>query len=203
MPKPLQVAITVETSFSYGVRKLSPDMRPVGDRSVLCEVDGQGHGLDFLLNTFSKYNTRASFFIETGQNCYFGDEPMAKIVQKIKIAKQDTQMMIEPAWFYYDESGEYPLDDNLIGRERCKNEALIGKALETYKRLTGESPDAIRFVEGKMDAELYELMDQLGIPMSSTIAMEKGASEGKELFLNSGRKKTEWYNGSAAFYLSR
>ncbi|MDG1437848.1 MAG: hypothetical protein P8P98_02655, partial [Emcibacteraceae bacterium] len=149
MQKPLQVTISVETAFSYGGKTPNLDVKPIGDRSVLCEVEGKGHGLDFMLETFSKHKTKASFFIETGQSCYFGDEPMAKIVSKIKAAGQETQLMVQPAWFYSDEDGNFPLNDALVGRDVGKNKELIVKAFETYMRLVGSIPEAIRFNDGR------------------------------------------------------
>ncbi|MDG1708296.1 MAG: hypothetical protein P8H03_06005 [Emcibacteraceae bacterium] len=189
MRKPLQVTITVETSFSYGGKKPDLDVKPVGDRSVLCDVDGKGEGLDYMLDTFSKHNINASFFIEAGQSCYFGDEQMTKIVKKIKDAGQETQMMVQPAWFYSDEDENFPLDDKLVGRDPELNKQLITKALENYKQLAGDIPQAIRFYDSRMENSLYDIINELDIPMSSTIAIERGTSEGKELFLNAGRKK--------------
>ena len=130
MRKPLEVTITVGTSFSIGGAFRDPEKyKPVGARSVLCG----GDGLEFMLDLFSKYNISASFFIEAANECYFGDEPMAGIVRKIQQAGQDTQLLVHPCWFYYDQSGSFSQNDSCAGREYNELKTILQKSIETFK----------------------------------------------------------------------
>jgi len=186
LKKPLEVTITVGTSFTIGGAFENPDkLNPIAERSLLCE----GNGLEFMLDTFDKYDIAASFFIECANHRYFGDQPMQSIVHKIQKAGQDTQLMIHPCWFYYDQSGSYSQNDSCAGRPYEEMKAIIKKSVEVFERWTGEKPDALRTANGQVDKQVYKIMAELGINISSSIGLEFFWPEGKEMLLCSGRSK--------------
>lgn len=188
MRKPLEVTITVDTAFNPGKSIYDEKgFKPVGKRSLLCEVDGQGHGLDFVLNTFNEHNIKSSFFVEVAQHCYFGHEPMQEMVDKIMAAGQDSQMLISPFWYYFDEGGDFPRDDSLAEREEEELKTIITKSIAEFEKLTGKKPEAFRAGGGGVDIRLYKILNELGIGISSSVAMEKFIPDGKKLLLNGGR----------------
>ena len=90
MRSPTEISITIDTEFSLaGAFEEGKYYQPVSERTVLCQVNGKEQGLGFLLKTFDKYDISASFFIETANHYFFGDEPMQNIARRIIAAGQD------------------------------------------------------------------------------------------------------------------
>lgn len=191
MSKPLEVIITIETAFSIGGSFDNPNLKPVGERSLLCEIDGVGHGLDFMLDTFHKHNIDASFFIETANHCYFGDEPMKRIFEKIKKAKQDAQLLIHPCWFHFDNESTYSTNDSCADRQEDELRTIFTKCRETFVRWTGSKPQAVRAANCQIDKQVYKVINELDIPISSSIGLGINIPVGKKLLLNGGRSKIE------------
>lgn len=192
MPKPLEITITVDTAFSIGKSFADPKrFSPVGDRGVLCEVDGRSEGLGFMLDTFKEYNIKASFFIETAQHAYFGDDPMYRIAEKIINADQDTQMLLHPAWYYYDKSSDFPANDSCAERSYDEIKNLIQKSLDAYERMCGKRPDVFRAANGQIDKQIYQILNELDIALSSSIVLEKYIPTGKDYLLYTGRAKLD------------
>ncbi|MBT7583611.1 MAG: hypothetical protein HN572_11645 [Kordiimonadaceae bacterium] len=188
MPKPLEVTITVGTSFSIGGAFENPDkFKPIAERSVLCD----GNGLDFMLDTFDQYKTNASFFIECANHYYFGDGPMKSIVDKIQAHGQDTQLMINPGWFYYDKSASYSQNDSCVERDYAELKTIVEKSIAAFKRMTGKKPDAIRTGNCQIDKQVYKIMAELDIAISSSIGQGIFRPDGKDMLLYSGRTKVD------------
>tara|TARA_R110002096_G_scaffold416576_2_gene619512 strand:- start:361793 stop:362776 length:984 start_codon:yes stop_codon:yes gene_type:complete len=184
--KPLEVTITVGTSFSIGGAFKDPENnKPVGERSVLCD----GNGLNFVLDTFNRYNTNASFFIETANHAYFGDRPMVDIANRIIKAGHDTQLLVHPCWYYYDKSGDYSQDDSCAGRDYKELKTLLEKSIETFERWCDKKPQAIRAGNYQIDKQFYKVVHDIGIPISSSIGLGMHIADGKEMLLYSGRSK--------------
>ncbi len=188
MQELLEVTITVGTSFSIGGAFSDPELyKPVGDRAVLCE----GEGLDFMLDCFARNNIKASFFIETAQTAYFGDEPMKGIVDKIHAAGQDTQLLVHPCWYYFDKSGKFSKDDSCAERNFNELREIFEKSIESFERLTGKKPDAVRCGNFQVDETVYCVLSELGIPLSTSLGFGIHKPHGKKFILNGGRKKFE------------
>lgn len=188
MSKPLEVTITVGTSFSIGGAFENPDkFKPIAERSVLCD----GNGLEFMLTTFDEYNINASFFIECANHCYFGDEPMKSIVGNIQSHNQDTQLMINPCWFYYDKSGSYSQNDSCKDRDYSQLKSIFEKSIAAFERMTGKRPDAIRTGNCQLDKQVYKIMAECDIPISSSIGQGIFIPDGKDMLLYSGRTKID------------
>ena len=186
MKKPLEVTITVGTAFSIGGAFTEPDKyKPVGARSAMCD----GDGLPFMLECFKQFNIKASFFIETGQACYFGDEPMAEIAKIIMDAGHDVQLLIHPCWYYYDESGKFSKNDSCAERDYDELKLIFEKSFATFERMTARKPDAIRCGNMQVDQQVYKIINELGVPLSSSIGLNMHTPPGKSYLLCSGRRK--------------
>lgn len=175
MKKPLEVSITIDTEFSIGGAFRNPDNKPVAEPMALCEIDGKGHGVDFLLDTFDQYGIRASFFIECLNYYYFGDEPMRSIVRKIQDAGQDTQLHIHPCWlnFNKDEAiGDFSTNDSCAEREFEELKKIFELSIEVFERWTGKRPEAIRTGSLNVDRNVYKVMSDLKIPLSSNVGLD-------------------------------
>lgn len=186
MRNPLEVTITVGTSFSIGGAFEDPaKYKPVGERSVLCE----GEGLDFMLDCFDRNGSNASFFIETAQASYFGDQPMGRIAEKIIEAGHDTQLLVHPCWYYYDESGEFSQNDSCADRNFNELRVIFEKSIATFERMTGKKPLAIRCGNFQVDPIVYQVLSDMEIPISSSIGFGVYKPDGKKFILNGGRTK--------------
>ena len=74
-----EICLTVDTEFSTnGVFADPVNRAPIGAPNVYCPVGDQQHGLPFLLRTLGRYGLPATFFVETLNTAYFGDEPMRR-----------------------------------------------------------------------------------------------------------------------------
>jgi len=194
MTKPLEVTITIDTEFSIGGATGDSRRKPVGKPSVLCEVDGKGHGVDFLLETFDKYDTRASFFIECLNYFHFGDEPMQSVVHKIQAAGQDTQLHIHPSWLSLNKNPEIgKLDANDACHDRSYEELrkIFELSIEVFERWVGKRPEAIRTGNFMVDRNVYKVMSDLNIPLASNVSLGKFKNKVGELQLFSGRSKID------------
>lgn len=186
MKKPLEVTITVGTSFSIGGAFTNPGhVRPVGERTVYCD----GHGLDFMLDTMNKHNISSSFFIETANQNYFGDGPMGRIVDEIKKAGQDRQLLVHPCWFNYSEDGGYSKNDSCAERPYDELKKILTTAQETFERWNGEKPQVIRAGNCMIDKQFYEVVSEIGIPLSSSLGLGIFVPNGKKFLIYRGRQK--------------
>jgi hypothetical protein len=94
--RPIEVCITIDTEFSIGGNFEDPALAPVTEPIVLGSVGGREQGLGFLLDSLGEFGIRATFFVETLQTAYFGDEPMGGIARRIAAAGHDVQLHSPP-----------------------------------------------------------------------------------------------------------
>lgn len=192
MRKPLEVTITIDTEFSIGGAFNDPSKRPVAEPIALCEIDGKGHGVDFLLDTFNQYDIKATFFVECLNYYYFGDQPMKSIVEKIQSAGQDPQLHIHPSWLKYykdDDFTTWETNDSCAGRDYQELKKIFEYSIEIFERWVGKRPDAIRTGNLEADLNTYKVMSELKIPIASNIGLGVWKPDDGELWLESGRTK--------------
>ena len=192
MSKPLEVTITIDTEFSIAGAFEDPSKSPVGESLALCEIDGKGHGVQFLLDTFGKYDISATFFIECLNYFYFGDQPMKSIVEKIQNAGQDSQLHIHPCWLKYfkdDPFKKWDEDDSCAGRDYEEVKKIIEYSVEIFERWSGKKPDAIRTGNLQADLNTYKAMSEVNIPIASNIGLGFWKPDDGELWVEAGRKK--------------
>jgi hypothetical protein len=81
-----------------------------------------------MLETFDRYNTNATFFVECANYFYFGDEPMQGVVKRIQAARQDVQLHVHPVWLSFNQDpsgGRFPAPRRLRGAQLRRAEAGI------------------------------------------------------------------------------
>ncbi len=193
-----QVAITIDTEFSIGGAFGDPERRtPVGAANVTCPVGGREQGLGFLLETFARHGTSATFFVEAVQTAWFGDRPMGELVERILAAGQDVQLHLHPCWtaFRYADwrsrlTAGAP-DDNCDGRETAELEALIGEGSAALQRMGAPRPVALRTGNLRADRNVYRAMRACGLPLASNVGLGLNRPTDPTLRLRGGRHRIE------------
>ncbi|NQX88671.1 MAG: polysaccharide deacetylase [Halioglobus sp.] len=188
---PTQVCITIDTEFSIAGHFQNPQRnQPVAEPMVFGNVAGREEALGFLLNTFSTFNIRASFFIECANYYFFGDEPMQTVVKRIQSAGQDIQLHIHPVWLSFAKGaleGRFPQDDHCTGRNFADLQHAFELCIAVFERWVGHQPLAVRTGSLRADNNIYRVMASLGLTLSSNIATGIFTPDDPLLQLNSGR----------------
>ncbi|MCB1842290.1 MAG: hypothetical protein KDI09_04945 [Halioglobus sp.] len=189
--KPTQVCLTIDTEFSIAGHFDSPETcPPVSEPMVYGRVNDKEEALGFLLDTLHAYDISATFFVECANYFYFGDEPMRSVVARLNAAGQDIQLHVHPVWLNFVDGelpGYFPRNDFCSARSFDDLKRVFELCIEVFERWVGKSPVAIRTGSLHTDENVYRVMQALGIPLSSNIAM--GVYEPSEPLLrhDSGR----------------
>jgi hypothetical protein len=189
--KPTQICISIDTEFTIAGHFERPETYlPVAEPAVYGTVDGKDEALGFLLETFERHNVAATFFVECANYCYFGDEPMQTVVKRLQAAGQDVQLHIHPVWLSFNkdpDTGIFPPHDDCVGRSYDELHRAFSHCVGIYQRWVGRKPLAIRTGSLRADENVYRVMSDLGIPMSSNVAMGLYQPREPQLHHNSGR----------------
>jgi hypothetical protein len=193
-----RVFITIDTEFSIGGTFDNPDVRtPIGVQNVLGMVDGVSQGLGFMLDTFRAHGIPATFFIETMQTAFFGDEPMRDLALHISGEGHDAELHLHPVWTYFDRadwrehlSRQRPNDD-LHGRSVDELVSWMQRGIDTFRRWGLPAPVALRTGNLMVDRNVYRAMAKAGIPVASNVARAVFEPEECELRLNAGVHRIE------------
>jgi hypothetical protein len=173
--EPTQICISIDTEFSIAGHFEDPVRhKPVAEPMVYGVVDGKEEALGFLLETFDRYQIRATFFVECANYFYFGDDPMRGVITRLKAASQDIQLHVHPVWLSFNQDpviGIFPRHDDCSGREFDELKQAFSVCIGIFERWVGHKPLAIRTGSMKVDETVYRVMWELGIPLSSNIAM--------------------------------
>ncbi len=193
-----QVAITIDTEFSIGGAFADPERRqPVGEANVTCPVGGREQGLGFLLETFARHGTRATFFVEALHTAWFGDEPMGKLVRRMLAAGQDVQLHLHPCWTAFRDPdwrsrlGGGDPDDNCDGRDVADLEALIGDGMAALQRMGAPRPVALRTGNLRADRNVYHAMRRRGLALASNVGLGLNRPADPALQLHGGRHRID------------
>lgn len=189
-PKKLtQVCFTVDTEFSIAGNFSDPNLSPVAEPMVLGKIRDKEHGLGFLLDSFSDFGIKATFFVEALQTTYFGDEPMGSIVQRIASAGQDVQLHLHPCWLHYgDQSDAKPApNDSCAGRSEAELDHFFRLGRDAFARWGLPTPIAVRPGNFQVDANFYRAAAKSGIVISSSVALAAYRPHEEELKLVGGR----------------
>jgi peptidoglycan/xylan/chitin deacetylase (PgdA/CDA1 family) len=188
---PTQICITIDTEFSIAGHIEYPETYlPVADPVVYGTVDGKEESLGFLLETFDRFNITASFFVECANYFYFGDKPMQGVINRLKEARQDIQLHIHPIWLSFNKDpdvGIFPQHDDCSGQDFDELKRAFSTCIAIFERWVGHKPLAIRTGSLRADENVYRVMRDLGIPMSSNIALGVFQPEEPQLCHESGR----------------
>ena len=189
--QPTEVCITVDTEFSIGGNFDNPQLSPIAEPIVLGMVGGQEQGLGFLLDSFSQFGVKATFFVEALQTAYFGDEPMGGIARRIAAAGHDVQLHMHPCWRHYKAiPGQAPnntKDDSCAGRTDAELDHFFQSGLATFSRWRLPCPVAVRTGNFQVDANFYRAAARSGIALSSSIALGVYRPSDERLALEGGR----------------
>jgi peptidoglycan/xylan/chitin deacetylase (PgdA/CDA1 family) len=172
---PTQICISIDTEFSIAGHFEHPEIyRPVAGPAVYGEVDGREESLGFLLETFDRHDIKATFFVECANYFYFGDEPMLGVVNRLKTAGQDIQLHVHPVWLSFNTDtniGIFPRQDDCAGQDFDALKKTFSACIEVFERWVGHAPLALRTGSLRADETVYRVMRELGIPLSSNVAM--------------------------------
>jgi peptidoglycan/xylan/chitin deacetylase (PgdA/CDA1 family) len=191
MPK-TEVAITIDTEFEVNGALGRPAERdPIGAESVYRMVDGQSHGLGFILDTLAEHALPATFFVEVLNSLYFGPDPITRIIDDIHARGQDVQLHAHPCWRYMKgrkagriAEGEYT--DSFMHFDAAGLREVIDESVDIFQRLTGTRPVAFRSGGLHVTRGLYPALHEAGIALASNIGVGLFMPVEPELRLTSG-----------------
>ncbi|MDS4068005.1 MAG: polysaccharide deacetylase [Candidatus Competibacter sp.] len=173
-----KVFVTIDTEFSIGGAFADPIRnQPAGAQVVLCEIGGKSHGLGFLLDTFAKFGTKATFFVEPLNSYYFGDQPMRDLALRIKAAGHDVQLHLHPVWTYFknpdwmDRLSSEPPSDHMYGRTLDQLNQWLADGIVIFARWGLGRPVALRTGSLMVDKTVYQAMELAGIPVGSNVGL--------------------------------
>jgi len=194
-----EICITVDVEFSIAGAFTRPDLyEPIALEAVNCVVNGEEHGLGFLLDTFRTFGIRATFFVETLNHCYFGDDPMRGVAQRILSEGHDVQLHVHPCWLHFRDPnwrskvGVARPNDSCAGRARQELADIIGIGIETLQRWGVPRPIALRTGSLHVDRNVYAAMSEAGIGIGSNIGLGYNPPSDSSLHLKGGR---HWIDG--------
>lgn len=176
---PLDVCISIDAEFDINHSLGQPDSHtPIGFASMQRLVDGDSHGLGFILDTLGAHDLPATFFIEVFCAHLFGIREVQKMVAQIRAAdsKHDIQLHAHPCWRYFRD----PDWRNTVKTIR-KNDSWAGRgaealpmmrgAIELFTAIVGQPPLAFRSGNLQVDSDVHAALAQLGVPVSSSVGL--------------------------------
>jgi hypothetical protein len=183
--KPIEVCITVDTEFSIGGNFRNPEMAPIAKPIVLGTIGGQEHGLGFILDSLAEFGICATFFVETLQTAYFGDEPMREIARRIGAAGHDVQLHLHPCWLHYDAPAKRGWDgdpdDSCAGRSDAELDSFFNLGLSAFSRWRLPPPIAVRAGNFQVDENFYRAASRWGLALSSSVVLRADCPADKNL----------------------
>jgi len=193
MSEPIDICITLDIEFDINGAFADPDrFSPAGIECVYRDYKNRSQGLGFVLDTLRDYDLKATFFIEVFNVYYFGDEPMAAIVEDILKAGHDIQLHLHGCWLYFKDPNWRETVKRITPHESIADYsiaevvAFLQEGQEIYQRLTGQAPLALRMGGLQVENNLYPAMEQAGIFLSSNIGVAVYPPPQQALHLYSG-----------------
>lgn len=188
-----RVCISIDTEFTIAGAFSNPSLTPIAEQRVWCKVDGESHGLGFILDCFSRHKVIGTFFVETLQRHYFKRDPMRRIAEQLHEAGHEVQLHLHPCWhiFQYKNWRERvrtaPARDNFFGRPEDDSLRLIEDGLKTFHEWQLPAPTVFRSGGLQHDEALYRAQARAGIPFSSHVGVAVFDSGDPQFRLYSGR----------------
>ncbi|KGJ95944.1 hypothetical protein [Thalassotalea sp. ND16A] len=185
-----KVYITVDIEASIaGCFSCPKQYPPLFDEPVFGYVDGRSEALDFILRTLSASDLSATFFTESLQGRYFGDDKMAKVAESIIEHGQDLQLHIHPCWLNFN-NGALTLstgkNDHSTGRSFAELVYTFSEAIERFNMWGVGEPVAVRTGNFSAGSDTYQALAQLNIRSTSNISIGLCPPKEKNLRLNHG-----------------
>jgi len=174
----VRVFITVDTEYSVGGAFADPANRtPVGNRAVELPSHNSSQGLGFLLNTLDAHGLPATFFVETCNTAYFGDEPITQVIHAIDAAGHDNQLHLHPCWSAFSDPEwqtkvtQRNPDDSLMNYPVSDIVGFIRDGIRIFENAGVPAPIALRAGNLHAGNNVYEAMMQTGIQIGSNIGI--------------------------------
>lgn len=190
----MDVLITVDTEFSSAGYFNNPDHNsPVLLQAVFCSFNGRSYGLGFLLDTFTEYGIRATFFVETAHTLMLGTDVMKPAVDAILTAGHDVQLHVHPMWLAAEGSRKpvSPATDSMSALDEGTCERLIEVGLAAFRTWSAPTPQAFRAGNLDMGRTAYRALKRSGILISSSIGVALRVPEDPDLWIENGRKRID------------
>lgn len=173
----LTVCLTADIEFEIRGALTYPDRcSPVGAESVFRNADGKSQGLAPLVESLAEFGLPATFFIETMQVAHFGIDPMARVIEELRLHPLiDLQLHAHPCWEYLRDPDWRKNVQNIL-----KNDSMAGRGVEAaksiltqgsafFRQLTNQAPIAFRAGSLQVDQDLLRAQAEVGIPLSSSV----------------------------------
>ncbi len=170
-----KLVITVDTEPSIAGAFGDPKRyKPCIHEPVWGEVGGKSQALGFILETLSRFQLCATFFVETVHLSYFPERIMGGYVRRIRDAEQDIQLHLHPCWLSFEQgwkSGDNPFTDQCGEMTDDQLVSLIATGCGRICDWTGEAPCSLRTGNFSVSASVYRAMKATGLPISSNICV--------------------------------
>jgi len=187
--KRTKVYITVDTEASIAGCFSDPSRyQPLLDEPVFGYVNGQSEALGFILRTLKESELKATFFTESLQGRYFGNDKMARVAEQIIAHGQDLQLHVHPCWTNFEEGAVVSTvyNDHATGRSVSELVSIFSEAIDRFVQWGFGKPVAVRTGNFSAGLDTFQAFSQLDIKSSSNISIELCPAKEKELHLNLG-----------------
>ena len=182
------VLITIDTEFSAGGDGAAGLKAPVTDQAVFCYIDGQSHGLEFLLRSFAEFGIKATFFVEAAHTLLIGPEPMRAAVAAILAAGHDVELHLHPMWLAAAAGEKAPLNDSMAALDEAQCRYLYETGLAAFAAWGAPAPIAFRAGNLQMGRAAYRALKPYGMALSSSIGIAIHAPPEPLLQIENGRR---------------
>ncbi|MDR3395482.1 MAG: hypothetical protein P4L70_10825 [Parasulfuritortus sp.] len=171
-----EVCITIDVEFSIAGAFDSPNrFAPLSEEVVNCVVDGREQGLGFIMDSLGQHGFSGTFFTEALQTAYFGDAPMARIVERMASAGHDVQLHLHPCWLYFRNSAwqqpGFEPNDACSRRTDAELDEMIGLGFEAFSKWGLPPPVALRTGGFCTNLAVYQAMARAGLDLASNIGL--------------------------------
>jgi len=125
----------------------------------------ESYGLDFILETFKKYDLKATFFVEPFFSYRFGLRSLREVCDKILSQQHDIQLHMHP---YFKSTKDKIFEDRLYAYNYADQLSLIREAKDILLKCGAASPVAFRAGSFAASNTTYDALDSCGIKISSS-----------------------------------
>jgi len=163
MNKKLNIFLTIDLEC----RRNSTDYKG----AIYGKLSGQdeAYGLDFILDTFSPYGLKATFFVEPFFSYKFGIDVLKNICEQIISKGHDIQLHLHPyfksteAKTFHDDMHAYSLEEQI---------ALIEEGKDILKQCGVKKVSAVRAGAFAANNTIYDAMAECGLTVSSNYNLD-------------------------------
>ncbi|MFT5720525.1 MAG: peptidoglycan/xylan/chitin deacetylase (PgdA/CDA1 family) [Motiliproteus sp.] len=180
-----KVIFTVDTEPSIAGALSDTRLKPLIHEPVWGEVRGRSEALGFITRTLSQHQIPATFFVETLNNAYFGDQ-MRPYVEHLLDNTFDVQLHLHPVWLNYAKDNRTTYNDNCTDLPSAQLQQLIENGMQTLEDWTGSRPVAMRTGNFSASDRVFAAMDKAGISLSSNICVSVNPPKDAQLNLSGG-----------------